>query len=155
MAYPIFSEINTDIYNNINSIGQGGAAIIQNKAVNATSHYPWLRVISGGGGTGCIMYSNPDVPLIMKTTEVKDKDGKVTYVNSPSSYGNQKTSGMIGYDWKGTPIYPDNTIGIGNFVLKPSPVILPTFPQQHDCAPNFVQTNSMSAKILVLIFLFY
>ena len=123
MAYPIFTEINTDIYNNINSIGQGGAAIIQNKAVNATSHYPWLRVISGGGGTGCIMYSNPDVPLIMKTTEVKDKDGKVTYVNSPSSYGNQKTSGMIGYDWKGTPIYPDNTIGIGNFVLKPSPVI--------------------------------
>ena len=123
MAYPIFSEINTDIYNNINSIGQGGAAIIQNKAVNATSHYPWLRVISGGGGTGCIMYSNPDVPLIMKTTEVKDKDGKVTYVNSPSSYGNQKTSGMIGYDWKGTPIYPDNTIGIGTTSLKPSPVI--------------------------------
>ena len=123
MAYPIFSEINTDIYNNINSIGQGDAAIIQNKAVNATSHYPWLRVISGGGGNGCIMYSNPDVPLIMKTTEVKDKDGKVTYVNSPSSYGNQKTSGMIGYDWAGKPIYPSNTIAIGNFVLKPSPVI--------------------------------
>jgi hypothetical protein len=123
MAYPFFTEIETDIYDNINSIGEGNQPIPLNRSANATSHYPWLRLISGGGTNGCIMYSNPDVPLIMQTTEVKDKNGKVTYVNSPSSYGNQKESGMIGYDWKGNPIYPDNTIGIGNFVLKPSPVI--------------------------------
>jgi len=122
MAYPFFSEINTGIYENIMSVGQGGASVIANTSKNASAHYPWIRLISGTGN-GCIMYSNPDIPLIMSTTQVKNKDGSVTYLNSPSSYGNSRKSGMIGYDWKGNGVYASDNPNVGNFVLKPSPVI--------------------------------
>jgi hypothetical protein len=122
MAYPIFSEIDTGIYENISSVGQNSNPIIKNVSANASSHYPWLRAISGTGN-GCIMYSNPDIPLIMTPTKITKADGTIDYINSPSVYGDRKNSGMIGYDWAGKPVYPENTIDIGNFVLKPSPLI--------------------------------
>lgn len=133
MAYPLFSEIDDRIYNNIITSGGGRDVDITQASSN---RFPWVRLISAaklgsknnGGvtpnGYGLIMYSNPDIPFFTNYLEYDTVSKKTNYVlGTPSYYGGQKTAGMLGFDFGGNGIYPYETPWTGDLVLRPSPLI--------------------------------
>jgi hypothetical protein len=117
MAYPIFSEISTPIYNDMQTAG--GSTNTLNISRDASKLVTWVRLISGTGN-GLIMSSNPDIPII-GTSTYDASTQKWSF--SESSYGTRLVSGMIGYDWNSKPVYPYLTPTGGDLVLRPSPLI--------------------------------
>lgn len=119
MAYPFFSKISNKIFNNIRTNGNADNYGRVNKTLDASNLVAWIRLISGTG-EGLIMSSNPDIPVTSESAF--DKLTK-SWMHSPSAYGSRLTSGMIGYDWDGKPVYPYMTPVGGDLVLRPSPII--------------------------------
>lgn len=123
MAYPIFSEISNAIFNNIMTSGQGNFVNSPNPQLDASGLVPWVRLISGTGD-GLIMSSNPNIGVTGISADVRDSSGNITKtIHTPSMYGSNRISGMIGYDWDGTPVFPYMTPVGGDLVLRPSPLI--------------------------------
>lgn len=119
MPYPFFSKISLRIFNNIQTHGKASVNTSLNKTADASNLVPWIRVISGTSN-GLIISSNPDIPVTKESSYDKTTN---SWMHSPSAYGSRVTSGMIGYDWDGNPIYPYMTPIGGDLVLRPSPLI--------------------------------
>jgi len=129
MAYPIFSKIDKNIYNSI--VFPGNNNNLYNDVVQeqATALSCWVRIISGTKiagetGIGLILQSNPKVENVFDDYLTYDSAGKPQSVlGKPSIYGGTKSSGMLGIDWSGAPVYPSFTTEHGEFVLKPGPLV--------------------------------
>jgi hypothetical protein len=119
MAFPIYSDIATPVYNSIISNGLSNP-FSPNPNLDASSLLPWIRLISGTG-KGLIMSSNPDDNKII-TTSYPNSAGS-GLLEFPGMYGSRDKAGYIGYDWKGNVVQPYSTPVGGNLVLRPSPLI--------------------------------
>jgi hypothetical protein len=135
MSYPVFGSIAKNVYNNIRASGKapGGSAVDITQA--STELVPWVRIISATdrlktpkakNDFGLILYSNPDVPMFASYGTFTKTPGAMLYsaVNqTPSLYGGDKSSGMLGVDFTGNPIYPYLTPWTGDLVLRPGPLV--------------------------------
>jgi len=119
MAFPIFSDIATPVYNSIITNGTNNP-YSANPNLDASSLVPWIRLISGTGN-GLIMASNPEDTRIITTPYPNSTNTGLNYY--PGVYGSRDKAGFIGYNWKGEVVYPYLTPVGGDLVLRPSPLI--------------------------------
>lgn len=123
MAYPLFTKIDVNIYNNILSHSTNNSTLV-NGPTAASNLVCWVRIISGTG-EGLIFYSNPSIPNIgdYDNPQFDDKGRLISITQKGSIYGNRVSSGMIGFDWNNKPVFPHLTPWTGDLVLKPGPVV--------------------------------
>jgi hypothetical protein len=123
MAYPLFTKIDRNIYNNILTHSTGNANIV-NKPTYASGLFCWVRLISGTGN-GLIFYSNPSIPNFgeFSNPQFNQNQQLISITQTASNYGNRNSSGMIGFDWNGNPIFPYLTPITGDLTLRPRPLI--------------------------------
>jgi hypothetical protein len=124
MAYPIYSEISTPVYNNIITNGNGSNLTSLNSQLDASKLVAWIRVISGTG-KGLVMVSNPDLTRMIDTVEFGGARGTTLGITAayPGVYGTNQKPGFIGRNWNGDVVYPYLTPIGGDSVLRPSPII--------------------------------
>lgn len=79
----------------------------KDNTLEVSSYTTWTRLFSSAG-KGLIMYSNPTYALFKAAGES----------SISTIYGGMNTSGVLGVDWDGNPVYAEDDVP-----LKPSPVV--------------------------------